>query len=68
MPETMLRDEVRRLLAEESGQLVDVLPPTEYEDEHVPGAVNIPLKRMDGATTADLDRSSPVIVYCHDSA
>ncbi len=68
MPETILRDEVRRLLAEESGQLVDVLPPTEYEDEHVPGAVNIPLKRMDGATTADLDRSSPVIVYCHDSA
>ena len=66
MPETILRDEVRRLLAEESGQLVDVLPPTEYE--HVPGAVNIPLKRMDGATTAGLDRSSPVIVYCDDSA
>ena len=68
MPETILRDEVRRLLAEESGQLVDVLPPTEYDDEHIPGAVNIPLKRMDGATTAELDRSSPVIVYCHDAA
>jgi len=68
MPETILRDEVRRLLAEESGQLVDVLPPTEYDDEHIPGAVNIPLKRMDGATIAELDRSSPVIVYCHDAA
>ena len=68
MPKTILRDEVRRLMEEEGGQLVDVLPPTEYEDEHVPGAVNIPLKRMDGATTPDLDRSSPVIVYCHDAA
>lgn len=68
MPETILRDEVRRLMAEEAGQLLDVLPPDEYEAEHIAGAANIYLRRLDAATTAELDRSAPVIVYCHDAA
>ena len=41
MPTARFRDEVRRLVEEEA-QLVDVLPPDEYEDEHLPGAINIP--------------------------
>ena len=45
------RDEVARLLREEQAQLVEVLPADEYEDEHLPGAINIPLKLLD-ATTA----------------
>jgi rhodanese-related sulfurtransferase len=45
---------------------VDVLPRDEYEDEHLPGAINIPLKELDRETTAKLRRDAPVIVYCHD--
>jgi len=60
------RDQVQRLLREEHGQLVEVLPPEEYDDEHLPGAVNIPLKTVDRATTRRLDRARPVIVYCYD--
>jgi hypothetical protein len=59
------RDEVRALL-EEGAQLVDVLPREEYEDEHLPKAINIPLKELDRETTAKLKRYVPVIVYCHD--
>jgi len=66
MPTAIDRDEVQRLLREEHGQLVEVLPADEYDDEHLPGAINIPLKTLDRATTRQLDRERPVIVYCYD--
>jgi rhodanese-related sulfurtransferase len=65
VPTEIFRDEVRALL-EEGAQLVDVLPREEYEDEHLPKAINIPLKELDRETTAKLKRYVPVIVYCHD--
>ena len=46
--------------------VVEVLPGEEYEDEHLPGAINIPLKELNAATVAGLDRARPVIVYCYD--
>ena len=57
------RDEVQRLIRDEGGQLVEVLPPAEYEEEHIEGAVNIPLKDLDQRTTSGLDKDRPVIVY-----
>jgi rhodanese-related sulfurtransferase len=57
---------VQRLLAE-GAHLVEVLPATEYEDEHLPGAVNIPLKKLDRNAVARIPRDSPVIVYCWDA-
>ncbi len=65
MPTEIHRDDVRRLAAV-GAQLVEVLPPQEYEEEHLPGAVNIPLKRLNAETATQLDRDRPVIVYCHD--
>ena len=65
MPTELNRDEVQRLL-DASAQLVDVLSPQEYETEHIAGAVNIPLRRLDRESTSGLDRERPVIVYCHD--
>ena len=66
MPTPIDRDELQRLIAEQQAQLVEVLPRAEYEDEHLPGAINIPLKQLDRQTTSRLDRSRPVIVYCYD--
>ena len=60
------RDEVARLLREEQAQLVEVLPADEYADEHLPGAINIPLKLLDANTAGQLDPARPVIVYCYD--
>ncbi len=65
-PRSIDRDEVRRLIADENGQLVEVLPGKEFEEEHIVGAVNIPLKELDERAQRELDRERPVIVYCND--
>ena len=51
---------------DEGMQLVEVLPAHEYEDEHLPGARNIPLTHLTRQTTAALQRNQPLIVYCYD--
>ena len=66
MPTPIDRDELRRLIGEEQAQLVEVLPPAEYEDEHLPGAINIPLKELDRESTRALDRARPIVAYCYD--
>ena len=65
MPTRIEIDRLEELLAD-GAQLVEVLPPAEYEEEHLPGALNIPLKQLDAETTAQLDKSKPVAVYCWD--
>jgi rhodanese-related sulfurtransferase len=58
-------DRLRELLGA-GAQLVEVLPADEYGEEHLPGAVNIPLKTLDAQSTARLDKANPVVVYCWD--
>jgi rhodanese-related sulfurtransferase len=55
-----------RELLEGGAQLVDVLPEADYAEEHLPGAINIPLKTLDAARTAQLDKMTAVVVYCYD--
>ena len=48
-------------------QVVEVLPRHEYDDEHLPGALHLPLKHLDGRAAEALDEARPVIVYCYDT-
>ena len=64
MPSGIGRYELRELTGQ-GAQLVEVLPAGDYDWAHLPGAVNHPLTEL-GARTGQLDRSRPVIVYCHD--
>jgi rhodanese-related sulfurtransferase len=57
---------VQELLAR-GAQLVEVLPKEEYDELHIPGAVNIPLKELDASRAERLDRGRPVVVYCWDA-
>jgi rhodanese-related sulfurtransferase len=66
MPIVIDRDRVRQLVEQEAAQLVEVLPRAEYDEEHLAGAVSLPLKQLNRATVATLDRARPVITYCHD--
>jgi len=59
------KEEVQRMVRE-GAQLVEVLPEKEYEEEHIPEAINIPLKKLNRETASVLDRDRPVIVYCSD--
>jgi rhodanese-related sulfurtransferase len=61
------RQEVRALI-ERGAQVVDVLGEEEYEEDHLPGAINLPLRRIETDATTELDPGRPVLVYCWDSA
>ena len=63
MATSIWRDEVQRLIQEEAAQLVEVLPLPKFEDEHIEGAINIPVKELDRETTSGLDKDRPIIVY-----
>jgi rhodanese-related sulfurtransferase len=65
MPTAIDRDRVQELL-QQGAQLVEVLPEDEFEDEHLPGATNIPLKTIDADSVRRLDSRRPVIAYCYD--
>ena len=45
-----------RELLDAGAQLVEVLPEPEFTEEHLPGAVNIPLKQLAAETTASPGR------------
>jgi rhodanese-related sulfurtransferase len=65
MPATITRREVQALY-HQGARLVEVLPREEYETAHLPGAINIPLKELNGRAIAGLGRDDPIIVYCND--
>jgi rhodanese-related sulfurtransferase len=67
MPAEIRRDEVRKLV-DLGAQLVEVLPSPEYEEDHLPGAIHLPLRQIEARATEVLDRSRAVIVYCWDTA
>jgi rhodanese-related sulfurtransferase len=61
------RDEVQALM-DRGAQLVDVLGAEEFEEDHLPGAINLRLRDIDSESVRQLDPSRPVVVYCWDSA
>jgi rhodanese-related sulfurtransferase len=65
MPTRIETGELRALI-DRGAQVVEVLPKEEYDEEHIPGALNIPVKELDAETTAVLDKANPVVVYCWD--
>jgi rhodanese-related sulfurtransferase len=66
VPTPVDRQHVQELIAA-GAQIVEVLPAAEYEEEHLPGAINLPLKQLNGDTVRRLDPSLPVVVYCFDA-
>ena len=63
MPTSIDRHELQKLIEQDSAQLVEVLPTAEFEEAHLPGAVNIPLNELNGESTGRLNKDAPVIVY-----
>jgi rhodanese-related sulfurtransferase len=54
-------------LARAGASLVEVLPQSDYEPGHLPGAINIPLVAIERGAAEQLARDRPVIVYCFDN-
>jgi rhodanese-related sulfurtransferase/CBS domain-containing protein len=66
MAETLTTDEVARLV-NHGAQLLEVLPASAYDGEHLPGAVNIDLPSLTRQAAGQLDPDRPVVVYCYDT-
>lgn len=66
MPQQIDQEEARRLMAQ-GAQIIDVLPAREYGEDHLPGAVNLPLRRIEADARRVLDPGRPIVVYCADS-
>ncbi|MFQ5967045.1 MAG: rhodanese-like domain-containing protein [Acidimicrobiia bacterium] len=63
MFEVIERNELKALMDKNEAQLVDVLPAPEFEELHLPGAINIPLKKLTREAASGLRRDRPVVVY-----
>ncbi|HXG05604.1 MAG TPA: rhodanese-like domain-containing protein [Candidatus Binatia bacterium] len=59
------REQVRTLQGH-GAPLVEVLPAEAFDEEHIAGAISIPLGRLGREAPPRLDRDRPVIVYCND--
>ena len=67
MPTEIDRSQLQTLV-ERNAQVVEVLPAEEYEEDHLPGAISLPLRRLESEAVRLLDRNRPVVVYCWDTA
>jgi rhodanese-related sulfurtransferase len=67
VPQPIDRQAVRQLM-EEGAQIAEVLPAAEYAQDHLPGAISLPLRRLEGEARTTLDPAHPVVVYCWDAA
>lgn len=65
MPTDIDRHKLKRMLGD-GAQLVEVLPTEEYAEDHLPGAVNIPLRSLRADTVSNLRKEVPVVTYCWD--
>lgn len=64
MPTDINRDDVQRFIAD-GAQLVEILPAKEFNQAHLPEAINIPLKELSAQGVKSLDPTRPVITYCN---
>jgi rhodanese-related sulfurtransferase len=44
--------------------VIDARSNASFNEEHIPGAINIPHRTMDASTTVGLDRSALFVTYC----
>lgn len=66
MPNEVELARLKEMLDSDGVQLIEVLPEKEYAEDHLPEALNIPLKSMNRESVADLERGAPTVVYCWD--
>jgi rhodanese-related sulfurtransferase len=65
MPTQIVREDVAKLM-QAGAVVIEVLSEQEYREEHIAGAINIPLAKLNRRNLSQLDRHLPVVVYCYD--
>ncbi len=65
MPRFIGLDEMENLVGKDA-QVVEVLSASQYQEKHLPGAMNIELEDFSDESLSQLEKDKPVIVYCWD--
>jgi len=61
--ETVDREELLERVRRKSVTVIDVRPPEEYEAGHIPGALSIPLKKLQ-SRLAEIPKDRQIVAYC----
>jgi rhodanese-related sulfurtransferase len=56
--------EVRQLVEEEGALPVHVLSRIEFDMQHLPGSINIPVTEVAASDALPADRERPLVFYC----
>jgi rhodanese-related sulfurtransferase len=56
--------EVKMMVAEQGALLVHVLSRLEFDIQHIPGSINIPITEVATSDLLPADKKHPVIFYC----
>jgi len=69
MADTISRAELEQAIAEGGVTVLEALGPMYFEDQHLPGARNLPLEQLDElAPVLVPDKGTPVVTYCSNTA
>lgn len=65
MVDTLTRDELKEKMdAGDDFALVNVLSEEQFEQEHIPGSINIPLDQVEEEFPRRFDEDDDIVVYC----
>ena len=56
--------EVKNLIEERKAVVVNLLSQIEYEIQHIPGSINIPIVAVETTDKLPKDKDSPLVFYC----
>lgn len=56
--------EVKMMVEEQGALLVHVLSRLEFDMQHIPGSINIPITAVSTSDLLPTDKNHPVIFYC----
>ena len=60
----IIMQNVIKSIKEKKGTLLDVRSPMEFEENHIPGAINIPLDIVVSNMKQISELQKPIVVYC----
>ena len=63
MADTIIDDPIMRMI-DGGAKVIDVRSPEEYDDEHYPNAINVPLNLIQAKASELGDKSDPLVLYC----
>lgn len=60
-----INEELKEYRNTPNALLLDVRDLDEYNEENIPGSINIPVEEIDKIENMHYDKETPIYVYCH---